>query len=540
MLGTAAEISREVPFLEFRLDTLAHPGRMVEPLKTFLAANPVVTAIGTCRRKAAGGEFRGSAREEVEMLHEAAHAGCRIVDISLETAEEIGIDILQEIREAGASILLSWHDFSETPEMEPVLRRMRPFQPDFYKIVPTARSLDDSLKLIDLLERNSGDGDLVAMSMGLHGVLTRVLGPRFGSVFTFGSATPGQETAPGQVAARTLLELYRVNSIEAGRTKAYGVAGSPISGSRSPLMQNTAFRRETVDAVYLPLETSDAQELKRVMDRIPLSGVSVTMPLKEQVLPLLAKMDPLSSRIGAANTLVRAQDGRIFGFNTDVGGITGPLMKRMPLRGAKVLVLGAGGAARAAVFGLKDAGAEVFILNRTLEKAAALAKQAGAKVAKQGTLAKLHFSAIVNATPYGMAGQNIPCPITADEMNCDVFFDLVYNPMETPLVQMARAKGIAVIPGVEMFASQGARQFEIWTGKAAPETEMLRVVVHALQSAATAPEPTQAASEPAVFSLGGQDPGASPNSLVAKQSTAAKQASPRSRSTRGKASASDR
>jgi 3-dehydroquinate dehydratase/shikimate dehydrogenase len=197
------------------------------------------------------------------------------------------------------------------------------------------------------------------------------------------------------------------------------------------------------------------------------------------------------------NTISRLPDGKFYGFNTDVAGIVGPLERRLSLRNAKVLVLGAGGAARAAVFGCRDKGAEVWILNRTPETAQKLARQAGAKTIKRDALAKQPFDIIINATPAGMSGNKTAAILAPEELNARIVFDLVYNPIETPLLRMARQKGIAVITGVEMFVQQGARQFEIWTGKPAPEEEMLRVVVHSLRQGAEAVAETSAATAPA-------------------------------------------
>jgi 3-dehydroquinate dehydratase/shikimate dehydrogenase len=210
------------------------------------------------------------------------------------------------------------------------------------------------------------------------------------------------------------------------------------------------------------------------------------MPLKQEIMAHLERTDPLSARIGACNTVLRAQDGKLYGFNTDVAGITGPLEKRMPLAGAKVLVLGAGGAARAAVFGLREKGANVFILNRTAETAQKLARQSGSKTIRKEALAKTSFDAIINATPVGMAGNKTAPLLEARDLNTRLVFDLVYNPLETPLLHLARQLSIPIITGVEMFVHQGARQFEIWTGKPAPEEEMFRVVLHALRQQAEA------------------------------------------------------
>jgi len=259
-------------------------------------------------------------------------------------------------------------------------------------------------------------------------------------------------------------------------TRIYGVAGNPIAHSLSPLMQNTAFKREGVNAVLLPLKTLALADLLRLVRELPMAGMAVTMPLKQEVLPHLANMDPLTARIGACNTLRVANDGKIVGFNTDVAGVVRPLEKRMKIKGSRIAVLGAGGAARAAVFGLVDQGAEVYVVNRTHEHAVSLAGEAKAHALKHEHLAKAHFDAMVNATPCGMAGAKAALPIAENELNAGLVFDMVYNPLETPLLKLARGKGIPVVTGLEMFVQQGARQFEIWTGKPAPEAEMLRVV----------------------------------------------------------------
>jgi 3-dehydroquinate dehydratase/shikimate dehydrogenase len=249
-------------------------------------------------------------------------------------------------------------------------------------------------------------------------------------------------------------------------------------------MMNTAFRRETVNAVYLALQATKLNDLLKLVNEIPIQGLSVTMPFKQEIMAHLENTDPLSAKIGACNTVLRAQDGKLYGFNTDVAGITGPLEKRMSLRGAKALVLGAGGAARAAVFGLRDKGADVFILNRTAETAQKLARQSGSKTIKKDALPKTAFDVIINTTPVGMAGIKANPILEAKDLNTKLVFDLVYNPLETPLLRLARQQNIPIITGIEMFVQQGARQFEIWTGKPAPEEEMLRVVIHALRQAA--------------------------------------------------------
>jgi 3-dehydroquinate dehydratase/shikimate dehydrogenase len=469
-------------FIEFRLDFLAKPAAVSPELKAFLNRHREVTAIATCRRKAFGGHFVGSLNSELELLLKAAEAGCHIVDLEVESAEQLTRPQLARfraaLRAAGTALLVSSHDFSRTRRPEGLIQtaqRIAAFEPEFVKVVSTARTLADNLSVLRMVEDQSLNAHVVGIAMGEEGLISRILSPRAGAAFTFASAADGAETASGQVSARTLLDLYRLEQLDQA-TRIFGVAGNPIAHSLSPLMHVTAFRRENLNAVMLPLKVKTLDDLLTVIRDLPLDGVAVTMPLKQEVLPHLANMDPLTAKIGACNTLRTGADGKLYGFNTDVAGVVRPLERRMNLKGARILVLGAGGAARAAVFGLVEQGAEVYIVNRTHEKAVALARKAKAHVLKQNALAKQRFDAIVNTTPCGMTGIKQQLPIQEGELNASLVFDLVYTPLETPLLKLAKARGLAVVSGVEMFVQQGARQFEIWTGKPAPENEMLRVV----------------------------------------------------------------
>jgi 3-dehydroquinate dehydratase/shikimate dehydrogenase len=319
--------------------------------------------------------------------------------------------------------------------------------------------------------------------MGEQGVISRVLGVRAGSVFTFASASPGEETAPGQITAQELRSLYRIEQVDVA-TRVYGVAGDPVAHSLSPAIMNAALRRENVNAVYVALHAKTLKDLLTCVREIPIHGLSVTMPYKQAILPYLDNTDSHTNKIGACNTVVRAQDGKLYGFNTDTSGVVRPLERRLStLEGAKVLVLGAGGAARAAVFGLRERGAEISILNRSKAAGQKLARRAHARSVKRADLKKLAFDVIINATPVGM-GNLRESPLQEQEINARYVFDMIYDPVETRLLKLARERGAQVISGIEMFVHQAARQFEIWTGKPAPQDEMLQVVLLALQERA--------------------------------------------------------
>ena len=479
MAEKAEALVRDNSFLEFRLDYLSKPGLAMARLKRFTESHPSTVVIATCRRTASGGKFRGSIAAQMEVLSKAAMAGCPLVDVELQTASKCKPAQLDRLR-SRAALILSFHDFRATKKLDETLGKMLAYPADFYKIVSTATTLSDNVTMIKFLGREGDRHSLVGMCMGEQGIISRVLGLRAGSVFTFAAASSSEATAPGQVTAQELRSVYRIEQVDAA-TRVYGVVGDPIAHSLSPAIMNAAFRRENVNAVFLALHAKTLKDLLTCVREIPIYGISVTMPYKEAILPHLDNTDSHTAKIGACNTVVRAQDGKLYGFNTDAAGVVRPLERRLPtLEGARILVLGAGGAARAAVFGLKERGAEVYILNRSAAPARKLAHRARARIMKRADIKKMAFDVIINATPVGM-GNTRESPLEEKEINARYVFDMVYDPAETRLMKLAQERGAQTIPGVEMFVHQAARQFEIWSGKPAPWDEMLRVVLLALQ-----------------------------------------------------------
>jgi 3-dehydroquinate dehydratase/shikimate dehydrogenase len=461
LVEKAEGLIRDNPFLEFRLDHLSKPGLALPKIKHFMETHAGITVIATCRRAA---------------------AGCQLVDIELQTALKCKSDQLQKLR-TRAGLILSFHDFRATKKLDKTLEQMREFPADFYKVVSTATTLADNVSMIQFLAHEGDNQSLVGVCMGEQGIISRALGVRAGSVFTFAAVSPGEETAPGQVSAQELRSVYRIEQIDAA-TRVYGVAGDPVAHSLSPAIMNAAFRRENVNAVYLALHAKTLKDLLTCVREIPIHGLSITMPYKEAILPFLDNTDSHTTKIGACNTVVRAQDGKLYGFNTDTSGVVRPIERRLStIQDAKILVLGAGGAARAAVFGLRERGAEVFILNRNVAAAQKLARRAHARSIKRADLKKYSFDVIINATPVGM-GNLKDTPLQEKEINARFVFDMIYDPRETRLLQLAKERGAQIIPGLEMFVHQAARQFEIWTGKPAPQDDMLQVATLALNERA--------------------------------------------------------
>ena len=489
MVEKAEALVRDNTFLEFRLDYLTRPALALARIKQFTEYHPHVSTIATCRRVANGGKFRGTLASQLDILTKAAAAGCQLLDLELQSAVHCKRPQLERLR-TRAALILSYHDFRGTKKLEETLEKMVALPADFYKIVTTATTLHDNVVMMKFLEKNSDRHSLIGLCMGEQGFISRVLGVRAGSAFTFAAVSEDEKTAPGQVTAQELRSTYRIEQVDPA-TRVYAVAGDPVAHSLSPAIMNAALRRETVNGVYVALHAKTLKDLLGCVKDIPIHGLSITMPYKEAIVSHLDNTDAHTTKIGACNTVVRAQDGKLYGFNTDAAGVVRPLQQRISLEGAKILVLGAGGAARAAVYGLKERGAEVYILNRTLGPAQKLARSAHARLLKRADLKKLTFDVIINATSVGM-GNTKESPLNENEIKARYVFDMVYDPPETRLMKMAKAAGAEVIPGIEMFVQQAARQFEIWTGKPAPLDEMLRVVNRVIEDRAAKAAATDA------------------------------------------------
>jgi 3-dehydroquinate dehydratase/shikimate dehydrogenase len=235
-----------------------------------------------------------------------------------------------------------------------------------------------------------------------------------------------------------------------------------------------------MNAVYLPFLVRDLRDFLAAIEPLGIAGFSVTLPHKQAVLRHLDGCDPLAAAIGAVNTVVVRGGGKLYGYNTDYVGVLRALEPRIPLRGSRVLIVGAGGAARAVAFALAQAGASVCICARRANRARALAKAVHGEVVTRASLRREFFDAIVNATPVGMLPSVDDSPLDARDLNCRLVFDTIYRPRQTKLLRLAAQGGIETVSGIEMFIAQGTAQWEIWTGERAPVNAMRGAVLRAL------------------------------------------------------------
>ncbi len=469
MRGQLIEGLRETSTMELRLDFLESAKELDSFLRWLAAKRPRGTFYATCRTARGGGKFRGSREEEIAILQRAARAGCRWCDVEIETAKHFSASELRSAL-APARLLISHHNFRRTPRnLAAIYRELVRAGGQAIKIAAECRSIADTAKILDLarLRRN-----VVAVPMGETGVAGRILSLRAGSLLTY--AAVGKSTAPGQLSIGAMQHLYRVEELSR-KTRVYGVIGDPIGHSLSPLLHNTAFHARKVDAVFVPFLVRDLRDFLENLDAFGVAGFAITIPHKEKIIRHLDGCDPLAERIGAVNTVVVRGRGRLYGYNTDYIGALRSLEGRLIFAGSRILLFGAGGAARAAAFALAQAGASVCIASRTAARARALARATGAHAIERSALRREFFDVVINCTPVGMYPRG-GSPLKSEELNCRIVMDMVYRPRQTELLQMARKKGIETVSGIEMFLAQGMAQYEIWTGQRAPEAAMRRVI----------------------------------------------------------------
>jgi shikimate dehydrogenase len=265
-----------------------------------------------------------------------------------------------------------------------------------------------------------------------------------------------------------------------GKTRVYGILGRPVSHSLSPVMHNAAFRHLGINAVYVAFPVTDLPQAVAGLRGLAIGGVSVTIPFKEEVIPLIDELDPQAAKIGAVNTIVN-RDGRLTGYNTDWLGAVTALKAKISLKDRHVLILGAGGASRAIAFGTIAEGGRVTLTDVDQARAHALVKDLGGAAIPVDAVGDCPATILVNATPVGMAPDIHGIPIASDLLDrFETIMDIVYQPLQTRLLKEGQARGAATIDGLQMLIHQATAQFALWTGQPAPVEIMARAAYGSL------------------------------------------------------------
>src|SRR5262245_19025172 len=397
-----------------------------------------VTLLATCRRILGGGKLEGGAEAELYWLTQAREAGCQWCDLRIETLRELPGECARAYP-IPEKLLLSVHDFERTPELPARFEHAKCGEADAFKIAVKARTLTDSLRVLRLARESR---HVVAVPMGEVGLPARLLALREGSALAY--APVQAATAPGQVSLHDFKRLYRPDAATR-KTAVCGVIGNPIGHSLSPLLHNSGYIAAKCDAIFLPFLVENVSEFVKAIPEFGLRGVSVTIPHKQTMMKYLDDCEPMAEKIGAINTVEVSKSGNLRGSNTDYIGVLRAVEEKLHLRGARVLIFGAGGSARAAGFALANAGAEVLIYARRESAWRGLARACGAQVMTRRHLAWASFDLIVNATPVGMHPHEGLSPLSSKELNTRYVMDLIYRPMQTELLRIAVKKGIRAI-----------------------------------------------------------------------------------------------
>ena len=460
--SACARANEFADWIELRLDCLEDVPTEVTAL-TENIPNPLILTF----RPSEQGGYRDSTLEERKRFwtHVAPHANRVWWDLEEDLAHALAPD--------RSRIIISHHDFSGVPnDLEQIYERLSRTAAAVVKIAVKANDIVDCIPIFRLLDHAREERRLIAIAMGNAGIATRILGPSRGSFLTYGARDDESATAPGQVNARNLRSLYHIDKIDK-ETMICGLVGLPVMHSLSPQIHNAAFVSERVNGVYLPFEVKDVtQFFKRMVHPRTreldwnLRGLSVTAPHKQTAMELLDWIEPKAREIGAVNTVVVEED-RLLGYNTDADGFVAPLIHRFgSLADRRVAIIGAGGAARAAVWALREQKANVTIFARDVARAKPLADLFKVACESLSSASFAGYDLVVNTTPVGSGAQIDQSLCTRAQLNgARCVYDLIYNPQETRLLREAGEVGCETFGGFEMLAAQAKLQFQLWTGK---------------------------------------------------------------------------
>jgi 3-dehydroquinate dehydratase/shikimate dehydrogenase len=464
---------RGATLIELRLDFLAK----APDFKRLLADKPC-PLVATVRRPIDGGRWGGTEAERQTLLRQAIVSGFDWVDVET--------DIAETIRRFGkVKRIVSYHNLREMPaDLEEIYARMCTQDADVLKVAVAAHDPADNLRVLTLLRK--APKPTVAFCTGDMGLPSRILGARFGVPFTYAAFNKERGIAPGLPSFEEMKKLYYYPQVRAD-TAVFGVIGDPVGHSLSPLIHNKAMRKVGIDAVYLPFRVprGELAAFLRTFDHVGVRGYSVTIPHKEAAALLANRKDEASAEIQAANTLVRVEDGWA-AHNTDAQAAlesleanlpAGPDGRAVELHTRSVLILGAGGVARAIAHALKHKVSVLTLSNRTPERASKLAEEVNCRSVDWNARHNVSCELVINCTSVGMHPNVDESPVHHSFLRPGLMvFDTIYTPETTLLVKEARQRGCHVLTGVDMFVRQAALQFRLFTGREAP-VELIRTIV---------------------------------------------------------------
>jgi 3-dehydroquinate dehydratase / shikimate dehydrogenase len=480
--------------LELRMDLIRGDlQRLMEKCRSYPV--PVKILVTNRRRGSSLSEESREEGERIALLKEAVCLGADYVDVELDTGESLYRALLARVSAHGnrTRVIISHHDFGKTPSfktLKDIFHGCVDRDASVTKIVTLARNPEDNFKVLSLIPyaRNMKK-DIIAFCMGEQGRESRIMAPLLGCHINFASLNEGLASAPGQFTVgemEDVLNLAGSDVCQDGKlstprgVKIFGLLGNPVKQSLSPLMHDAALRAMKIAGKYLPFCIRDIASALRGIRSIGIRGVSITMPHKIAAIEYLDEVDGDAQKIGAVNTIVN-DNGRLNGLNTDWIGIIQSFREFTDIKGRVFAILGAGGTARAAVFGIKREGGIPLIFNRNAQRGESLARQWSCPFYPLTELGRVRADCLINTTPVGMMPSTDESPVCDEVLaNYRWVMDVIYNPLKTRLIRDAEKAGCITISGLGTFVHQGAEQIRLWTGREAPRELMKQVVMERL------------------------------------------------------------
>ncbi len=413
----------------------------------------------TLRKKSQGGSFAGAENARLALIEQLLALRPAYFDLEHDTPRAFLAKLIET--HLYTKFILSYHNFHETPPLESVLQDMRAPSIFAYKIACQAESELDALRMSAFVQKSQKlDEKLIGVCMGKAGASSRILGKLSGNFLNY-AALNTENALEGQLTLDALQQIYRFRHLSQS-TNLFALIGDPVDGSPSHLTHNHLFgKRPDLDSVYLkiPVKAEELAAFFKLARTLAFRGLSVTMPYKEAILPLLNELAPEARLIGAVNTVV-FKDEKLFGHNTDGLGALDALEERGSVTDKRIVILGAGGTARALAYESRKRGAHVVLINRTkarAEKAAAELSCEGYGFQGLERVFKDKYDILINATPSSILEEKWIQPQS-------IAMDVVSTPRMTPFLRAAEQKGCTLVFGSELFLHQAVYQFGLWFG----------------------------------------------------------------------------
>lgn len=447
-------VKKGVDVIELRIDRIPNPD-----LETILQ-KPRPKVIITNRRKSEGGNFSGSEKDQFEILTRAIKLGAEYIDVEFSWGKDLLKKIIEQKNKT--KVILSYHNYYETPKnLTKLLNEMMNFGADIIKIASMAKNINDNMTMFNLLkDKRPLKPKLIALCMGEHGQISRILGAKYNSFLTYAALNETSKTESGQLTLTDLTKTYKIHKLNK-KTKIFGLVGNPVTFSKGIYYHNRIFSQKKVNAVYVNLLVDELNSFIQTF-RKEITGLSITMPFKKAIVPMLDSIDDEAEKINLVNTVIR-QGTKLIGFNTDLPAVKSILQRIAPIKNKKFIIFGTGATAKTIAFAAKIMGAIVIIVGRSVEKAKILAEELNCQWANISNLQAIKSDVLVNATPLGMNNElefrYLPDQYFNKQMTV---FDVVYNPPITPLLEKARRRGCTIITGYEFFKRQAQLQSRLF------------------------------------------------------------------------------